>query len=84
MVSEINPPFEMPAHAVLEDALCEEPAVFERTGSKRIGHQGKQGAAQPFMRGNVEPDFLTAQNARGKFVLHQLLEHNFLARSVKL
>lgn len=71
----------MKAQKRSDDARVEKSGMPGESCVQGISEQVAKGTSQPFVRRNIETDFLSAQDGLRQFVFHQFPEQEFLARS---
>src|SRR5260370_23059173 len=62
----------------IQEIGSEKVAVFGGAIMQCVNQQRAQRPAKPFVRGNIEADFLALKNCRRQLLLHQFLEYEFL------
>jgi hypothetical protein len=81
VVSQVGSPFQVKLQIALNGVGAEEVSVFRKAFFQSIKQKWAKRSAEPLVRGNIEADFLAIKNRWRKFVLHQFLKQQFLARA---
>ena len=84
MVSQVGSPFQVKLQIALDGVGAEEVSVFRKAFFQSIKQKWAERSAEPLVGGNIEADFLAIENRWWKFVLHQFLQQQFLARATHL
>ena len=79
MIPEIGAAFQVPAHAGFDRGGLKHFGVRRCAGRERVLHQLSQRAAEPVVRGDIEPDLFSRQNLLGQLSAHQRLIENVQA-----